>query len=601
MAVGVYPKIHRLNLTKPMALKLEELKEAIKAPKKTKVINKAKAHQARIKMHVQTEVTPYISQPLAEFFNWVGSLIPKDKAKIFKQLFRYPIATNEVTGIVFDRLSRVFDGRNPVMNYQFMTSEQRDDWEYYRQEILKEPTVWNTTGWENFKTEINSVLIVDLPAVQDPADKYPQPYFYWLPIDQVITYQVNPSTGIMDWIVFKQPGNKIAVFDDESFRIFGMDKNKMINETPEVNNPHDLGYCPARFFWNQSLSLSEPDVKIHPLSKSLANLDWLLFFHFSKHHLDLYGAYPIYSGYAQNCNFENSENGDQCDGGFLKNKEGNFIMTADGLARCPRCGEKRIAGVGSFVEVPIPGKDPSGYEIPDLKNPVQMLGSDVQSLEYNVKEETRLRESIITSVCGVDNEVVNDQAINESQVDATFESQSTILNRIKKGFEEAQTFVDSTICRLRYGKLFISGNINLGTEFYTLTPQALRNQYKTAKDAGASEAELDALQKQIIETEYRHNPTELQRMIILADLEPYRHFSRTEVLDLKTKNLINDVDLLVKLNFSNFVRRFERENTNILEFGVNIPYDRKIDIINEKFKEYANEIRPGPTNPQIVG
>ena len=580
-----------------MALKLEELKEAIKAPKKTKVINKAKAHQARIKMHVQTEITPNVSQPLTEFLNWVGSLIPKDKAKIFKQLFRYPIATNEVTGIVFDRLSKVFDGRNPAMNYQFMTSEQRDDWEYYRQTVLKEPTIWSTTGWENFKTEINSVLIVDLPAKQDPADKYPQPYFYWLPIDQVITYEVNPSTGNMNWIVFKQPGNKIAVFDDESFRVFRMDKNKLINETPEIENPHDLGYCPSRFFWNQSLSLSEPDIKIHPLSKSLANLDWLLFFHFSKHHLDLYGAYPIYSGYAQNCNYSNAETGEECDGGFLKNKEGNFIMTADGLARCPKCGEKRIAGVGSFVEVPIPGKDTMGNETPDLRNPVQMLGADAQALEYNVKEETRLKESIITSIVGVDNEVVNDQAINESQVDATFESQSTILNRIKKGFEEAQTFVDSTICRLRYGKLFISGNINLGTEFYTLTPQALRQQYKTAKDSGASEAELDALQKQIIETEYRHNPTELQRMIVLADLEPYRHFSRTEVLDLKSKNLINDVDLLVKLNFSNFVRRFERENTNILEFGVNIPYDQKIGIINKKFIEYANENRPGPTNP----
>ena len=578
-------------------MKLEEIKEEIKAPKKTKVINKAKAHQNRIKMHVQTEISPVMSQPLTEFFAWVGSLIPKDKAKIFKTLFRYPIATNEVTGIVFDRLSRVFDGRNPAMNYQFMNAEQRDDWEYYRQNVLKEPTVWSSTGWENFKTEINSVLIVDLPAIQDPADRYPQPYFYWLPIDQVITYKVDEKTGNMDWIIFKQPGDKIAVFDDASFRVYKMNNQKSIDDVPEIDAPHDLGYCPARFFWNQSLTLLEPDVKAHPLSKSLANLDWLLFFHFSKHHLDLYGAYPIYSGYEQNCQYRNDETGEECDGGFLKNREGSFILTADGLARCPKCGDKRIAGVGSFVEIPAPGKDAGGNEIADMRNPVQLLAADVASLNYNVLEETRLKENIISSVVGVDNEVVNDQAINESQVDATFESQSTILNRIKKGFEEAQTFIDCTICRLRYGKLFISGNVNLGTEFYTLTPQALREQLKTAKEAGASEAEINAMQNQIIETEYRHNPTELQRMIILADLEPYRHYSRAEVLELKAKNLINDIDLLVKLNFSNFVRRFERENTNVLEFGANIPYDKKIDIITKKFKDYANEIKPERASP----
>ena len=579
-----------------MALNANQVKEAIQTPKKTKVINKAKAHQARIKMHVEAEMTPYIAEPLTEFFNWVGSLIPSDKAKIFKQLFRYPIATNEVTAIVFDRLSKVFDGRNPAFNYQFMTSEQRDDWEYFRQNVLKEPSVWSSTGWEFFKTEINSVLIVDLPATQDTADRYPQPYFYWLPIDQVIDYHADKITGIMDWIVFKQPDNKVAVFDDQSFRIYQLGKNGEVPEQPIIENPHDLGYCPARFFWNQSLSLTQPDVKVHPLTKSLANLDWLLFFHFSKHHLDLYGAYPIYSGYAQNCNYANEETGETCDGGFLRSKTGAYIQTTDGLARCPKCGNKRIAGVGSFVEVPIPGEDAMGNKVPDLKNPVQMLGADVQSLEYNVSEEERLKKSIITSIVGVDNDVVNDQAINESQVDATNESQSTVLNRVKKGFEEAQTFIDNTICRLRYGNLFISGNVNLGTEFYTLTPQTLRKNYKEAKDAGASESELDALQKQIIETEYRHNPTELQRMIILADLEPYSHFSRTEVLDLKAKNLINEDDLFVKLNFSNFVRRFERENTNILEFGVNIPYAKKIEIINQKFKEYANENRPGPTN-----
>ena len=49
-----------------------------------------------------------------------------------------------------------------------------------------------------------------------------------------------------------------------------------------------------------------------------------------------------------------------------------------------------------------------------------------------------------------------------------------MLNRIKKGFEAAQQFVDETVCRLRYGSSFLSARVNLGTEFYTMTPSDLR-------------------------------------------------------------------------------------------------------------------------------
>ena len=536
---------------------------------------------------MQTHVTPFISQPTTEFLAWVERLIPNDKFKIFKSLFRYPVITNEVTGIVFDKLSRVFDGRNPALNYQFMSSEQRDDWEYYRQEVLKEPTIWQTKGWEYFQTEINSVLIVDLPTEQKPGTKYPEPYFYWLTIDQIIAYDVNPATGFMEYIIFRQPDNRIAVIDDEFYRVYSEDKDHNIGSLI-VESKHDLGYTPARFFWNVPLSISDPDIKASPLTRELETLDWYLFFHISKRHLDLYGAYPIYSGYEQNCDYSNSETGDMCDGGFLKDRNGNYKFDSSGLLlRCPKCGDKRIAGVGSFVEVPIPGDNQ-----PDLRNPVQMLGVDTSSLEYNVKEVERLKENILRATVGVNDDFANTQAVNEKQVDAFFESQTTILTRIKKGFESAQQFVDETVCRLRYGNAFVSAKINLGTDFYVVTPTELRNKYKLAKESGASESELDALQNQIIETEYRHNPTQLQRMLILAELEPYRHLTRNEVVNLYEKQIIPVEAMQVKLNFANFVRRFERENTNILEFGTLIPYDKKISIIADKLREYAKEVTP---------
>lgn len=565
-----------------MGISVEDIRKKVTERRGYNALNTAIYHQNRLRFHVQKEIQQSVYyQPTADFFAHVQNILPHDKFELFKELFRYPVDTNEICDVCFDKLSRIFDGRNPSYNYQFLTTEDRDDWEWYRQERLHEPEVWQVKGWEHFQTEINSVLIVDLPEEQE-GDK-PEPYFYWLPIGDVIAFKAHHDC-VMDWIAFRQDDDKIAVIDDEYYRLFKRSKGDQLGDLL-MERPHGLGYTPARFFWSEPISLNMPDVKASPLTKELNRLDWWLFYHISKQHLDLFGSYPIYSGYEQNCDFENTETGDYCDGGFLKNREGHYLFDRAGvLLPCPKCGSKRIVGAGSFVEVPVPVDGQ-----PDMKNPVQMLSVDRSSLDYNVDEEKRVRLEIITAVCGQAEEITQREAYNEQQVKAGFESQTTVLSRVKKGFEAAQKFVDETCCRLRYAEGFISASINYGTEFYLYDVSQLRERYAEARKNGASEAELDALQTQIIETEYRHNPLMMQRMVTLAEVEPYRHMSREEVVALADKGIIDRRDMMVKLNFASLIRRFERENINITEFGSEIPFKQKIEIINNTLRDYVGE------------
>ena len=572
-----------------MPYTVEELRKRVAERRGGATIERAKLHQARIQFHSVKRVTsyglPYFGLPVSQFIAMVDNVLPHDKAVLFKTLFRFPIKTNEITDVIFDKLSRIFDGRNPAYNYQFSDSSFREDWEWYRQEKLNEPEVWATKGWEFFKSEINSVLVVDLPEEQE--GEWPEPYFYWLPIEDVLAFKADRDTGVMKYIAFRRK-DRIVVLDDGFFRVWRDPKHTgLIEGAPEREIPHDLGYTPARFFWNIPLSLRDPDLKESPLSSVLESLDWFEFFHISKRQLDLYGAYPILSGYEQACDYSNADNGDHCDGGFIKDRQGHYRLDPAGLLmRCPKCGNKRVVGAGSFVEIPIPNEDD---KIPDLRNPVQILNVDRSALDYNVEEQKRLRNEIITAVVGQDEIVTDRDAFNEQQVRANFESVTTVLNRVKKGFEAAQEWVDTTICKLRYGRYFVSASINYGTDFYLSTPEELRERYRMAKEAGAPEADLDMMLQQIIETEYRNNPTQMRRMIILGDLEPYRHLTRAEAVELNGKGIVSDADLRIKMNFPAYVRRFERENTNVLTFGDAIDYDRKIDAIMAEFVRYAQE------------
>jgi hypothetical protein len=540
--------------------------------------------QKRLRFHTETNIAVSdINQPTALFLDWVRNLLPKDKYNIFLQLFKFPLSTPAVVEDVYRELERVFYSRNSSSSYQFTDSELAEDWADYRKNKLNEPDIWKTVGWKKMQVSINSILVVDLPQVQMSAR--PEPYFYWLEIEDVVDYEMVNDTEFK-WIVFRQPNRRIAAFDDTYIRVYQLnEKNEIASLVSEAT--HNLGYCPARFFWSTQLNEKNKDLKKNPISKELSNLDWYLFFSISKQHLDLYAPYPIYSAYAADCNFENNETGDYCDGGFLRNSSGEYKILNDGtVEKCPCCSEKRIAGPGSFLEVPIPNQ---AEGIVDMRNPVQITTIDKDSLTYNVEECVRLRNDIIVSIAGSGGTVSEKEAINETQVAANFESKTSVLNALKTNFELAQKFVEDTICRFRYGSDFISSSISWGTEFYVFTVKELYNKYEQAKTNGASESELDAITQQILEVEYRNNPLVLQRMLILKQLEPYPHKTLDEVLKLHEKKLLNENYVKLKINFSTLVERFERENINIIEFASARTFSEKIKLITDKLLDYVRE------------
>lgn len=578
-----------------MALDLNQIKQALLKPSKKQVIQKAVNMQRRLRFHTETNIAiSDINQPTTIFLDWVRGLLPKDKYNTFLQLFKFPLSSTSVVEEAYRELERVFYSRNSSSAYQFTDSELADDWAGYRRNNLKEPEIWKTEGWKRMQVSPNSILCVDLPEVQ--TSQRPEPYFYWLEIGSVIDYESKDSLTF-EWLIFKQPGNRVAVFDDESTRVFQLnEKNEITGLVTEAK--HNLGYCPARFFWTSFLNEANKDLKKNPLTKELSHLDWYLFFDSSKQHLDLYAPYPIYSAYEADCDFENNETGDYCDGGFLRNSDGNYKMLANGaIEKCPCCSEKRIAGPGSFVEVPVPSRDEG---ISDMRSPVQITTIDKDSLDYNTKECERLKNNIIISIVGSGGTVSEKEAINETQVSANFESKTAALMTLKINFEAAQKFVEDTVCRLRYGDAFLSSSIDWGTEFYVFTVNELYAKYEQAKRSGALTSELDAIMQQICEVEYRNNPVVMQRMLILKQLEPYPHKTQDEVLDLYGEGLLSEEYVKLKVHFSSLIDRFERENINIVEFASNKTLREKIEIINNKLLDYVRAIKtdvPGRRTP----
>lgn len=584
-----------------MDLSEKEILERVKAPIKSNLIHEAALNEQRIKFHTEPIVNrKKFSVPATIFLDWVKLLLPKDKYNTFLQLFKLPIDTTSIVESAYKELAKVFKSKNSSFEYEFDSNETLDDWLQYRKNALNCPGVWINTAWKQMQIHINSFIVVDMPEKQNGT---PEPYFYWLDILNVIDYELS-GYDTVEWIIFNQPNDRIAVIDGSAYRIYRKERvNDEIRITKEREAYHNLGYCPVAFFWHNAVDFDVPDIKKSPITKELSNLDWYLFFSISKRHLDLYAPYPIYSAYEADCNFENNETGDYCDGGFLRDSDGNYKMLRDGsIEPCPRCSSKRIVGPGSFLEVPIPN---AADGVADLRDPIQITTIDADSLKYNVSEKERLGQEIIDNIIGVGGSVGSIEALNEMQIAANYDSRTAVLVALKTEFEQAQKFVEKTICKLRYGDKFKSLNIDWGTDFYIFTAKDLYKQLKEAKDSGSPIYEQGILIKQLLEVNHKHSPLSLAKAVILDRLEPYSTLSVADVMGLSQRNFVNNKYLVLKLNFNQIVDEFEDANGDILQCLQSKSWTLdtiKTELLklSEKYYEVQDRTGAEQTQPEVV-
>lgn len=591
-----------------MPLTEVQIKEILEKPKKKATIQRALSHEDHIRFHSEVALEKSrVSAYDRDFRTWVKGLIPPDKYRTFESLYRYPVRTVQETGKAYDALSKVHDGQNPVYKYEFTKPTFSEDWEKYRADHLNAQERWRIDGFETMKLAINSVIICDMPAEQ--KTQLPEPYFYFLNLCHAMDYQVDKDQKF-EWFIFRQSHEQIVVIDDESYRVFDYPEKDLQILKRKTLAIHELGYCPVSWFWKDVISKMDPEIKLSPISKQLPALDWMLFEIISKNHLETYASYPIYSVYQEDCDYEHTSGSQEtnnyvhetCDGGFLRDQDNQYIMLPDGAPSfCPICYRKRLAGPGSLIQVPRPSE---ANDFTDMRNPVGITGIDKDSLTHKVEEIDRLKRQFYEDVTGYGGEMSTDQAKNEKQIIAAFESRTLILRDHKKNWEAAISWTDATICRLRYGKGFVTCTVNLGTDFYLYDANDILEVYQAMIEADADGSILDRLQDQYLATVYRNNPEQLTRERILANVDPLRHISKDKAIDLFSRGLISPEDYIIKLKFSTFVQRIEREEGSLLEFGKDLEWNTRIQKIIKIFNQYGKESkieRPEPGQPEPGG
>ena len=564
-----------------MSLSSTQAMEMVKNPPNQTQVQEGREYQSELRILTKPYDGKAIEKEKAwlEVKNYLRNVLTTDKYEAIMKFFTFPLEIVNVSNDILTDLYKVFQGRNAAFDVLYPNERFKEIAETALSELNVKQWI-EEKGKEVLKSEPNSIVVVDI-------DEEGKAILVLISNEQLKGYQLTKE-GDFESVVFLHSigtdliGNfkRIALYDSEMYRVYMVRDG---NYTLEVDNPHDLGYCPAHFFFDKPLLNEHLFSRSVPLSNSRGvMLEWELFQKFM-YYADYYSAFPVMEYSDTPCEFD-------CTNGVILgepiiNEAGDQAGTTPNKD-CPSCSSKTLIGPGTAVAIHVS----ADKEDQDTRGVLKFVTCDTKALERLDKRQMQRESSIKVNTVGFNN-VVTKEAVNEQQVRALQESKLKPLFDIKIHLEKLYKWIVKTSIKLIYDT-DVMVSANFGTEFFVLSENDILLLIQEAKKAGVQATEVAELNYLLAHTKYRNDPSKAQYMRITADLEPSAFDTREEVEKKFAAGMLSREDYYLHLNFTDLINNFERDNGSIVVFGSELPYSTKIERIRTTLDFYIKQKLP---------
>jgi len=538
-------------------------------------IDKAVYHQDRVRLHTEPTLEVPSNPAYNNFLLKVKDRIPADAYERFKSLIDFPFITVDFMEGVYSGFQRVFECPDRYINFSFTNPDYDNE---FKEEIHETEEYFSKHGINLLKSKFNSYIVVDLPSEQ--KTKRPKPYHYCLPISRVEQVKINRKNKC-EYIAFdtgeKEGEDKlVAFFEDSAYRIFRSRNNDSFVLFYE--SFHNLGFCPVAPFWSDVLDATVTMInKLSPATNTLGRLDTLAFKELSKEYSDLYNMYPIIWTYP--------EEEDQTKVIDPMQMQGLGDDCTDGPVNySPSNANKGLTNPGRYFQKPIPTTDQ-----PDIGEPGGFIGPPVENLRFIMEDMEVRKTGIQYSIAGSPGEPTKDQAINEKQVSAGFESEQSVLLRISENFEQIEEFVLKTKAALMFGVDSIKKeSVNYGKNYFLHNEKTVMEEMEMAKKVHMPQYIIDQQNRTFTQTKYRSNPDQNERMEIIRMLFPYPNLTDAEVI--ANKDFLEAEKVAIRLEFFDLLDEFERTYTTVESLmDDTLGVGQKVEMIKAEFSQLINK------------
>lgn len=569
-----------------MILDEQTAKDVIKNPRSSKEINSVKKQESQFRVFTEDMSDDELKGET--YWNNLMVQMKKRSNKKFDRVIefaRYPLPVVQLSDSILNEYYRVFDGKNRYFNVNGDRDiHLLDEW------IVKnQPEKWiEMHGRQVFKNKPNSFVVVDRNTTNG------NPSLIYVDSERLVDAVFKDQEGNLEYICFIHSKKKhetkskvittfYSVYDDLKYYVFSKDSDSD-SYIKVIDVEHGVGYCPAKSFIKTPSNSKNFFKRRIAFTSALSKMeDWTMFDIF-RNYVDYYAPFPVTEAPRKKCA------NDLCKSGKVEEviedpKTGDSTST---WSVCPAC--EGVADGGQHI---MPGtnigiKVQSDKSANDGSGVFKMIFPETDKMKYIPEKLDDMEVEIRHKTIGINNLTTN-EAMNELQVKGSFASMESVLIRVKDELDVVYKWVVKTAGLLIYTDLDASVEANFGTEFYLINEEDLQKRYKEAKSIGLPMEELLMIYTQLIETKYKGNNEKIERQKMILQLDPLPLYSNSEVIEMKEKNIIDSFDLSLKMNFLNFITKFENENAPVTEFGMNLDPWKRIEKIRETLNIYNNE------------
>lgn len=560
-----------------MILDQEQIKELMKNPRNKKALTAGSSLQKKHKLHItgegyKTEVRK------------VEGYEEKSDYNIRKQIAQP--ATIPISAIILDNLNRWTTAQGTVKKAEFKDPEKNEQF----LDVLNQ--VWHGDSMEKFINqfyrdalylEFNGFVLVTKPKVVDEStiirDDVMQhrkegaldPYLIFIANEDVHDFYLTGDTT--EYIIFKVDDKTYRLIDDEKDIIFSY-QDKEYKEIDVIEN--EIGYVPARKVSSIEKTLLDSQVKTSPIDHVMPAMDRYfssdtdLRMQFIRHN------YPKLAIVAKEC--------EACQTKGFTYDDNNTQVT------CDICnGTGKIIPISRGGVIALPTHLTSG-DTAYPGSPASYVTPDTASLQLGIDDLKEQRADIVYSGTGDKNlvaeslntateNVINSRSLEDRIADITAvveDFETFIVEAIKDMHNDFREIEEYNIT-IRYGR-----RISIKSE------DELLEEIQSSKDAGMSTSFVTSLQRDLIFARYKNNNTELQRQLLLAEVEPLSGYTVDEVNDMA--EYIDDRDLIVKVNFDSIISEIEQE-ISLDYLSTETSFQDKVKTLNTKIDEVLQRRR----------
>jgi len=576
---------------------LNQAIDIIKKPKNTSLIQQARNNESFINfLFSKTIDKERLPNYRDTFYSTVRNRINDSEAyNTFINNLTLPLASSEFTDSIYAELKRIFSGNNKYIEFGF---EEEIDKENANSMGFIDIEWFKTIGYEWFKTNPNSVVIIDLPTELNKTG-YPEPYYYVLTIDKIYDIDSkNNEIKYVCWVSNENETTKTWTFIDK-YAYLVVNENKSYSSetgryTELVNNKNTIDRIPAVWLCNKNVDNRNDIIKDFPVLSKLGDIQEYLI---QKTFVNVTKNYfvPVIVEYKDQLICEYQQGDTYCDHGYLKQRStisGNSdsdVWVVDNYTKkpkpCPLCNNKVTAGQNIKISPP---RDKEDYDL--AINRVTFKNPDPVFLKYTDESVKNFAEDIKNSVLGQFQTLNPAQQQNETRVIGNYEDRQLTLINWKTVFEKLIKDVHDIRLTIRYQSKYLGSAIDLGNQFFSITTSEVYAEKEQARKLGMDNV-ID-YDWQIISSKYANNEVEKKRgertLLLARYMRPFNSENSTSVTDLYKSNKISDETYIKHIQFFDFISAFELENDKqITDYDFKNLIEKLNIFINKKLEEYG--------------